>query len=176
MARLPADFHSPRTTLSNLVDYYQTKRLDQQMAYFSQAAQRSAWQRFASHLPAACFFISVLLVFGHFAFDVYKRKPTQANHANASSRCTQAGELLVVLAACLPVLGAGIRTVHLASERRRNTTRFQAKHYALRQLRQELQEETEATAIFRLLWQCERIMEVEHREWLRLMMEAEWFG
>jgi hypothetical protein len=30
--------------------------------------------------------------------------------------------------------------------------------------------------IFRLLWQCERIMEVEHREWLRLMIEAEWFG
>ena len=30
--------------------------------------------------------------------------------------------------------------------------------------------------IFRLLWQCERIMEVEHREWLRLMIKAEWFG
>jgi hypothetical protein len=86
------------------------------------------------------------------------------------------GELLIVLAACLPVLGAGIRTLHTASERRRNAIRFQAKYYTLEKLRQELQQETDADAIFRLLSQCERIMEIEHREWLRLMIEAEWFG
>jgi hypothetical protein len=39
-----------------------------------------------------------------------------------------------------------------------------------------LQRETDAATIFRLLWQCERIMDNEHREWLRLMIEAEWFG
>jgi len=25
------------------------------------------------------------------------------------------------------------------------------------------------------MWRCEQILEAEHREWLRLMMQAEWF-
>jgi hypothetical protein len=81
-----------------------------------------------------------------------------------------------VLAACLPVLGAGIRTLHTASEGRRNAIRFQAKYYTLEKLREELQGVSDADTAFRLLWQCERLMDNEHREWLRLMIEAEWFG
>lgn len=64
----------------------------------------------------------------------------------------------------------------MASERRRNAVPFQAKHYALGQLKKELQRETDPDTIYHLLWQCERIMEAEHREWLRLMIQVEWFG
>lgn len=31
-------------------------------------------------------------------------------------------------------------------------------------------------ATFRALWYAERILEPEHREWLRLMTDPEWFG
>jgi hypothetical protein len=37
-------------------------------------------------------------------------------------------------------------------------------------------EEIDAYAILRDLSCCEHILETEHREWLRLMYEAEWFG
>lgn len=37
-------------------------------------------------------------------------------------------------------------------------------------------EDTDAYAILRDLCWCEHILETEHREWLRLMFETEWFG
>jgi hypothetical protein len=37
-------------------------------------------------------------------------------------------------------------------------------------------EDTDAYAILRDLCWCEHILETEHREWLRLMYETEWFG
>ena len=37
-------------------------------------------------------------------------------------------------------------------------------------------EDTDAYAILRDLSWCEHILETEHREWLRLMYETEWFG
>ena len=176
LSKIPADTRASHHTLSTLVDYYLAKRLDQQITYFSQAAQHIGWERYTRHLPALFFFISVLLAFGHFAFAIYERGEAHARSSVASSDQGHVGELLIVLAACFPVLGAGIRTMHTASERRRNAMRFEAKRYALEKLREELQGATDAAMIFRLLWQCERIMEVEHREWLRLMIEAEWFG
>jgi hypothetical protein len=30
--------------------------------------------------------------------------------------------------------------------------------------------------IMHLIWKCEDYLEREHREWLWLMLEAEWFG
>jgi hypothetical protein len=191
---IPGKSQTTNNTLASLVEYYLVKRLNQQIAYFAEAGWNIGWQRYTQHLPAACFFASVLLALTHFALAVYEQGGGQAlppnqmeaqegSHSPSPGRHTDqprghsvVGELLIVLAACLPVLGAGIRTLHTASERRRNAMRFQAKWYTLGRLRKELQQETDADTIFRLLWQCERIMEVEHREWLRLMIEAEWFG
>jgi hypothetical protein len=39
-----------------------------------------------------------------------------------------------------------------------------------------LQTEANPEAIFRDFWCCEQVLESERREWLRLMMDAEWFG
>ena len=30
--------------------------------------------------------------------------------------------------------------------------------------------------VLHTLWQCEQFMEDEHYEWLRLMLDAEWYG
>ena len=55
-----------------------------------------------------------------------------------------------------------------------------SKLMALQRLDQNLETElnvNEVTVrrIFHDLWCCEQIMEFEHREWLRLMIEAEWY-
>jgi hypothetical protein len=191
---IPRESQTADATRSALVEYYLVKRLNQQITYFAQAGRNIGWQRYTYHLPALCFFASVLLALAHFARAIYEQggghgqSPGQTieqggshnqslgQHMDRPQDHGFVGELLIALAACLPVLGAGIRTLHTASERRRNAIRFQAKYYTLEKLRQELQQETDADAIFRLLWQCKRIMEFEHREWLRLMIEAEWFG
>jgi hypothetical protein len=180
VANIPRESQTADATRSALVEYYLVKRLNQQITYFAQAGRNIGWQRYTYHLPALCFFASVLLALTHFALAIYEQggnhNQSLAQHMDRPQDHSFVGELLIVLAACLPVLGAGIRTLHTASERRRNAIRFQAKYYTLEKLRQELQQETDADAIFRLLSQCERIMEIEHREWLRLMIEAEWFG
>lgn len=174
--RMPSETSASQHTLSSLVEYYLLKRLNQQITYFSQASRHIRGEHIIRQLPVWLFFVSVLCAFAHFALAIYERGEASKAHANVSTEHGFVGELLIVLAASLPVIGAGIRTLHTASERRRNTIRFQAKAFALDRLRQELARERDAAAIFRLLWQCEQIMDAEHREWLRLMIEAEWFG
>jgi hypothetical protein len=191
---IPGTSRTANATLSSLVEYYLMKRLNHQIAYFARAGRERGWQYYTQHLPALCFFVSVLLALAHFALAVYEQEgvhelspsqidaqggsygPAPGQHAAQTQGHSFIGELLIVLAACLPVLGAGIRTLHTASEGRRNAIRFQAKYYTLEKLREELQGVSDADTAFRLLWQCERLMDNEHREWLRLMIEAEWFG
>ncbi len=97
---------------------------------------------------------------------------------------------LVFLAAAMPVVGAAIRTVRSANEFSRHMIRYRAKYIGLSLHVKKLADEaaalkpsadgtvlaTDAQRIFLDLWGAEQIMESEHREWLRLMLEAEWFG
>jgi hypothetical protein len=109
------------------------------------------------------FYLSVAFALSHFVFDLF-----ESLHVWSL--------LLITLAAALPVVGAGIRTFRTAYEFARNTIRFRAKRDALTHLEEKLQKETEPEEIFRDLWRCEQVMKAEHREWLSLMIEAEWFG
>jgi len=63
-----------------------------------------------------------------------------------------------------------------AYEFARNTSRFRAKYVALERLAERLQRENDPAALWYAMWCCEQMMDAEHREWLRLMIEAEWFG
>ncbi len=98
--------------------------------------------------------------------------------------------VLVLLAAALPVAGAAMRTVRSANEFSRHGIRYRAKAVGLafhaNLLKDEAQKlkpvadrpvpAADAERVLLDLWGSEQIMESEHREWLRLMMEAEWFG
>lgn len=98
--------------------------------------------------------------------------------------------VLVLLAAALPVAGAAMRTVRSANEFSRHGVRYRAKAVGLafhaKLLKDEAQKlkpvadrpvpAADAERVLLDLWGSEQIMESEHREWLRLMMEAEWFG
>lgn len=169
-----------RGVLRALTEYYLSKRLNPQKEYLANRTQRnelSDWIR--AYLPWF-FFFSILAVFSKYFFR------------NSSARWEG---LLALLAALLPAVAAGVRTWRSAFEFSRNKGRFEAAHHALRDLELRLVNEgfaaiegaggpsskrdddpTDAYPILRDLSWCEHILESEHREWLRLMYETEWFG
>lgn len=150
-----------------LVEYYRRKRLAVQIDYFERRVRRNLRaDRPIKHLPAVFFFASVLAAAAHFGYDV-------ATNDRGSHSFSVA---LIVLAASLPVLGSGVRTLRMSHEFARNTSRYRAKLVVLRRLAETLAAETDPAMIGRELWCGEQVLESEHREWLRLMVEAEWFG
>ncbi len=160
-------------TIRDLVEYYQKKRLGVQMDYFAARAHRNVrMHRYTWFLPPLFFFSSVLAVSGHFIYDIV----ASAHGSQTEVTTSNLFVLFVVLAAAFPVIGAGVRSLRTAYEFARNNSRFRAKLVALRRLAESLQQENDPEAIFRDLWSCEQILESEHREWLRLMIEGEWFG
>jgi hypothetical protein len=157
-------------TLDQLVDYYREKRLCLQLRYFErQAKRRFWWDRFTRDLPIAFFFLSIAMALMHFIYDLSMR----LSQNEVDKRVSFA---LIVLAACLPVIGAAVRTFRMAHEFGRNTLRFRATSNELKQLLDRLQKEADPQAKLEILHKTERALQAEHREWLRLMIEAEWFG
>jgi len=171
------DSKLPRGVLRSLMEYYLSKRLNPQKEYLANRTQRnelSDWIR--AYLPWF-FFLSIVAVFSKF-FLARISVPWEG--------------FLALVAALLPAVAAGIRTWRSAFEFSRNKGRFEAAHHALRELEERLvnegfaavvahpsardDEPTDAYPILRDLSWCEHILESEHREWLRLMYETEWFG
>jgi len=157
------------TRLSTLVKYYRDKRIAVQRKYFDKQAgryeKRDKWTRF---LPTLLFFFSIVAVLVHFIIDIF----IHSLH-NFSVP-------LLFFAASLPVLSAGIRTYRSTYEFARSAAIYRAKQNALEHLDEKLEEEIQREKlnekeILSLLWHCEEFLRAEHREWLRLMLEAEWF-
>jgi hypothetical protein len=153
--------------LAALAAYFRDKRIEDQMRFFAARAHRNEGiDRFTRRLPPVLFFGSVVAVLGHFVMEIIR----------AGKAMHTLSVLLVVAAAALPVIGAGIRTYRSAHEFARSASLYRAKHAALQHLAERLQGETEGPEVLRTLWHCEIFLESEHREWLRLMLDAEWFG
>jgi len=150
-----------------LVSYYRERRLSDQQQYFAdRAAESFFWDRLTRNLPAALFFASVFCALVHFLAEVLTK----------TQKWPEYGPPFLYLAAVLPVVGAGIQTWRAAHEFARNSSRFEAKRAALTRLAQRLDEAKGLQAKFVIMWQCEHVLESDHREWLRLMLEAEWYG
>ena len=86
------------------------------------------------------------------------------------------GLYLLYAALLLPALGAMMRTMRMSREFDRNALRSRATAAALAAHAERLRESETADELFRALSACEDTLDADHREWLRLMMEAEWFG
>jgi hypothetical protein len=84
--------------------------------------------------------------------------------------------MLVLSAACFPVIGAAVRTFRIAHEFGRNTLRFRATSNELARLVSKLERVSSPQAKLGVLRDAEKTLEAERREWMRLMIEAEWFG
>ena len=105
-----------------------------------------------------CFFLSIIAAFERFG---------EGDH-NAGIHSLAHGSMLV--AAVLPVIAAGVRTVRAAHEFGRNQLRFEAMSHYLSILITDVSQPMSPSAAIPIL------REAEHRAWLHLMLDAEWFG
>ena len=151
-----------------IVDYYVRERLEPQLAYARKRARSNASLERSTWLVGPSFFLlSVLAAFGHFIYEAINE-----SHDNPEA----VGLILIFLAAALPAVGAGVRIIRGAFEFARNYSRFHGAATGLSQISERLRHCADSSAIPTLLEQSEQVLAAEHREWLRLMMEAEWFG
>jgi membrane protease YdiL (CAAX protease family) len=168
-----------KEVLQELFGYYETKRLEFQSNYFDrQARRRYLWEKLSRVAPVVFFFLSILFALGHFVYDLVASEelgqpPSQQDQQDTFS------VWLILLAACLPVVGAAVRTLRTAHEFGRNAQRFRATSNKLEQLANDLQNLAQADADpqakLEVFQSVEKVLEAEHREWMRLMWEAEGF-
>ena len=168
----PAPCSLDPETVRALVSYYRTHRLKVQIEYFTDRAERNeGFDRWTRTLPHILFFCSITAVFAHFLIDAW---PLEEDGLHTLSIT------FILLAASFPVIGAGVRTFRFSFEFARSASLFRAKQRALERLDRQLAAEAdqvrpESSEILNILAQCEDFLEAEHREWLRLMIETEWF-
>jgi hypothetical protein len=193
-----------KETLEQLLDYYHEKRLCYQLQYFErQAERRRRWDELTRVLPIGLFFLSIGAALLHFLYDVETfrklivepflhtfpaltpevvRVRTETQGEFYSDELDKVALFLLILAACLPVIGAAIRLLRTAHEFGRNTLRFRATSNELKQLADGLQSKADPQtkadlqAKLEITHRIETVLQAERREWLRLMIEAEWFG
>ncbi|MDT7602041.1 MAG: hypothetical protein QOF61_38 [Acidobacteriota bacterium] len=166
--------------IRDALDYYRRKRLDPQRSYFFKQAERNLrWDWSTRLVPPLLFFGSVLFALVHLvaeAFEIHE-SGWDDYFKNWAGGASPLAVVCIILAAILPAFGAGLRGLRSAYEFSRNTLRFRAIHFALEMLRERLsRDDARPEEIWRDLWWCEWLLEAEHREWLRLMIEAEWIG
>lgn len=164
--------------LRTLVEYYRNKRLSPQRAYLANRAQKNAfWD------GPGIRSVTTFLFFGSVVAVVIQ---AVINLWGAASDFWSVA-VTTLGAASLPVAAAIIRTLRSAFEFSRNRSRFLATEDALRGLDDRLthrliwEGSTEVSAelasvTLQDLGRCEVHLRNEHQEWLRLMLEAEWFA
>lgn len=161
-----------RGALKDLIGFYSGAWLDSQVEYFGKKvrdAERRAWIR--PGMVSMVFAISVGVVFIHLALAFSHNKT---------------GSLVFLMAAALlPAMFAAVRTWRSALEISRNAARAGAKRRTLIDLQEvlykedheEKPEKTDAVWFyFKTLALAQALLQSEQREWLRLMLEAEWIG
>jgi hypothetical protein len=162
-------------SLEDLRRYYRDTRLWPQIEYLAARSEpREPSVRLSRHVPAAMFFAAIAVVGLHFGYEgVQRLRHGAAGHGGPPHAVSI---LLIAAAVWLPALGAGVRTWRMAQEVERNALRSQAKGVALRALATRLDPGLPAGELLYAIAACEDVLESDHREWLRLMIEAEWFG
>jgi len=158
--------------LEALVNFYRSRRLTAQMAYFQARAQEDPLSWDNPRLLPFFFFSSVGAVFVHFGFEI----------ASFASKNPQSGAIyrsisifFLLCAAVLPAVWAGIKTWRSAHEFTRNAARAAASLGVLKRYSERLGREKEPARVFATLDLCETFLDAEQREWLRLMLEADWY-
>jgi hypothetical protein len=163
LAEAPAKTGIAAADLRALVDYYVRRRLAAQIDYFEGRASRKSFWDNPRMLPLF-FFGGVACAVAHVIL-----------HEGAASF------VFLALSLFAPITWAAIRTWRSANEFTRNAARSKAKHTALTRYRDAIlavsgADSPDAARIFQLLALSEALLVSEQREWLRLMLDAEWYG
>ncbi len=163
-----ADSARPAQLPEPVIQLYADHRLEGQARYFAERARsHRRFHRLTGRIALPAFVLSVVASLAHFAVHLTGERMS----------FERLGALLLIASAAIPVLANGFRLMHGALEPARNFTRYLSKQRTLVHLIRRLRERNQAPAD--LLRDCafgEQVLEFEHREWLRLMMEAEWIG
>jgi hypothetical protein len=139
-----------KKVLQDLIDYYEEKRICYQRHYFEkQAGHRHSWARFTYIAPTLFFFLSVVAALVHFSYGEYLEHSSASEHDTFSV-------LMIALAACLPVVGAAVRTLSSAHEFGRNTLRFRAAANNLARLSINLYDKKSLLARLNMLHEVEK--------------------
>jgi hypothetical protein len=182
--RIAKDFYSLKLTvtdeeLNQIMEYYKEKRLEKQIDYFFKKSERDmASDAFWKVIPPFFFVASIACAVIHILISGGVTVVHQLHHTNPLEPygVRVASTIFIAMAALFPVFGAAIRTHRSANEFSRNTVRFHAVYLELKEAYGLLEPKEEAGVKLRRLWLSEERLESEHREWLRLMDEAEWYG
>lgn len=161
----------PDETRRALAVYYRIKRLEPQIDYFHARARRVRSLDNPVLLPLV-FFGSLGIVLAHFGLTIVRR----VVGLHEAAGLDRIGDLLIGLSLALPVAWAGVRTYRSANEFARNRSRSLARESALRQIAKRLAEEPSPQALFASIALAEYILAADQHEWLRLMLDAEWYG
>jgi len=151
---------------------YRVKRVLYQAQYFDRRRelyqnQTAGWRR----LTLPLFLASVVCVLLHFLLE----HPHDANKHPLDVRETFA-IVFIALAAVIPIVGAGVRAWFGAFELPRSTSLYAAKHHAMVHAEEHLKEDSgDMAKTQHHIAQIEYFLEQEHREWLRLLCDTEWF-
>ena len=169
------------TLLKPLTQNYLEHRLRIQTAYFRKFIDTQERNRLDNPtLLPFVFFVSVSLVFVHIVIEAaYGLERSRS--AELSEVFHRVGSLLLFASAAIPAIWTAIRTWRSANESSRNVARSRAKLGLLnaRAVTLEkllLDKEPDAFRVFTLLALCESLLHNELQEWLRLMLDAEWYG
>ncbi len=191
----------PEPLRLEILTYYRRKRLAAQTDYFSATGRRKRrWYQSPALLPMV-FFASVLCVALHAGAHLLAHGSRAAMETSGESRhaktapatATAASEKKTttpphsspvetfagfMLAASLALPGgwAAVRTWRTANEFGRNRSRSLARFHSLSKIADRLRADSEATDVFSDLGLAEHILAGDQGEWLRLMLEAEWYG
>jgi len=160
--------------LRALTILYRVKRIRYQAQYFERRRklyeeQTGGWRR----LTLPLFLASVGCVLVHFFLE-YKASIVADEHR----KCLLESSAIwfVALAAVIPIVGSGVRAWFGAFELPRSASLYAAKHRALDGADKQLKKDSgDIAKTQHHIAQIEHFLEQEHREWLRLLRDTEWF-
>jgi hypothetical protein len=160
-----------------LAIYYEHKRVGFQADYYQRQSEKHRSQVMPLHRHSSGLFIASLsCVILHFAASFLAVRFSTQGDVHVAQVLAKTATWAVALAAILPVLGLGARAWTLALEHARNASLFVAKYGALLEACSHLQADAADMAkTLRHIAHVEHFLEEEHRGWLRLLLEAEWF-
>ena len=164
---------------ARLVPHYLERRLKPQIHYFRTALEKHKRRMFENPVFLPVVFLgSVFFVLLHLAFEtaaeMMEDSPDRARTFEGLSG------LMLLISVVIPVVWAGIRTWRAANEFSRNAARSHARlallnHYARTLEAEPPQAAPDSFDVFRVLALTENLLRNEQQEWLRLMVEAEWY-
>lgn len=170
----PGDCRESEIEIRAAAIYYWHKRVEFQAAYFKKqsARHRKSRGRF-DRVGLPLFFTSIGAVILHFAAEHFAGS---AGSIEAKHGWEIVGVWSLALAAILPVVGVGFRGWIGALERTRNAHLFDAKQRGLATTSKSVnQDQGDLAVTMHHIAHVEHFLEHEHREWLRLLLDAEWF-